>query len=488
LSGPGNDLLDTPLAGPAAIRGGALRVLGYGASVLLSVVSAALLFRHLGVVDSGRYVLVFSLVTIVQGLTDAGITGIGTRELSTRTGADRERLIKNLLGMRLVLTVAGVALAVLFTVIAGYESVLVAGTALAGFGLVIQNLQSTLALSLMSGLRLGWVAALDLLRQFLVSVLIVALVIAGASLLAFLATPIPAAIVVLLLTALLVRSDVPVSPSFEGREWLVLARETASFAVATAVNVVYFRIAVVLVSLLAGATQTGYFGTSFRIIEVLVLVPSVMVGAAFPIFARAARDDHERLGYALQRTFEAATIGGVGLALALSLGASFAIDVIAGAGFGPAKEVLRLQAVSFIGSFPAAVFGYALLSLRRHRELLYVNLGLLAMTAALVSVLALADGARGAAIGTAAGEITLAIALGVALSRAAPQLRPSLAVLPKVALAGAAGAAVAFLPLSSLAMAIAGSLVFFAVLLLVRGIPEELIVELRRFARREAVA
>jgi len=294
--------------------------------------------------------------------------------------------------------------------------------------------------------------------------------------------------VVLLLTALLVRSDVPVSPSFEGREWLALARETASFAVAAAVNVVYFRIAVVLVSLLASGTQTGYFGASFRIIEVLVLVPAVMVGAAFPIFARAARDDHERLRYALQRTFEAATIGGVGLALALALGASFAIDVIAGAGFGPAKEVLRLQALSFIGSFPAAVFGYALLSLRRHRELLYVNLGLLAMTAALVSVLALADGARGAAIGTAAGEITLALALGLALSRAAPQLRPSLAVLPKVALAGAAGATVAFLPLSSLAMAIAGSVVFFAVLLLVRGIPEELIVELRRFARREAVA
>jgi O-antigen/teichoic acid export membrane protein len=488
LSAPGNDLLDTPLAGPAAIRGGALRVLGYGASVLLSVVSAALLFRHLGVVDSGSYVLVFSLVTIVQGLTDAGITGIGTRELSTRTGADRDRLIKNLLGMRLVLTVLGVALAVLFTVIADYDEILVAGTALAGFGLVIQNLQSTLALSLMSGLRLGWVAALDLLRQFLVSLLIVALVIAGAGLLAFLATPIPAAVVVLILTALLVRRDVPVSPSFEGREWLALARETASFAVATAVNVVYFRIAVVLVSLLAGATQTGYFGTSFRIIEVLVLLPSVMVSAAFPIFARAARDDHERLRYALQRTFEAATIGGVALALALVLGASFAIDVIAGSGFGPAKEVLRLQAISFIGSFPAMVFGYALLSLRRHRELLVVNLGLLLMTAGLVSVLASADGARGAAIGTTTGEIVLAVALGVALTRASPHLRPSLAVLPKVALAGALGACVAFLPLGSLVLSILGSVIFFGVLLLVRGVPEELMVELRRLVRREAVA
>ena len=83
------------------------------------------------------------------------------------------------IGMIKSLGLAGVALAVLFTVLAGYEGVLVAGTALAGFGLVIQNLQSTLALSLMSGLRLGWVAALDLLRQFLVSLLIVALVIGG---------------------------------------------------------------------------------------------------------------------------------------------------------------------------------------------------------------------------------------------------------------------------------------------------------------------
>ena len=52
---------------------------------------------------------------------------------------------------------------------------------------------------------------------------------------------------------------------------------------------------------------------------------------------------------------------GCALALALALGASFAIDVIAGSGFGPAKEVLRLQAISFVGSFPAMVFGYALL-------------------------------------------------------------------------------------------------------------------------------
>ena len=45
--------------------------------------------------------------------------------------------------------------------------------------------------------------------------------------------------------------------------------------------------------------QLGNFSASFRMIEVLTLVPGLVVGSAFPIFARAAKDDRERLGYAL---------------------------------------------------------------------------------------------------------------------------------------------------------------------------------------------
>ena len=42
------DLLDTPDAGPAAIRGGAVRIVGYLAGVAVSVFASALLLRHLG--------------------------------------------------------------------------------------------------------------------------------------------------------------------------------------------------------------------------------------------------------------------------------------------------------------------------------------------------------------------------------------------------------------------------------------------------------
>ena len=110
--GEPTDLLDTPDAGPAAIRGGAIRVVGYGAGIVITALSAALLFRHLGVDDGGRYVTVLALVSIVAGLTDAGLTGIGMRELVVRHPSEREPLIRNLLGMRIVLGVVGLAGAV----------------------------------------------------------------------------------------------------------------------------------------------------------------------------------------------------------------------------------------------------------------------------------------------------------------------------------------------------------------------------------------
>src|SRR5215208_5639141 len=50
---PANDLLDTAAAGPAAVRGGAVRAVGYIAGVVMSIAGAALLFRHLGVDDGG---------------------------------------------------------------------------------------------------------------------------------------------------------------------------------------------------------------------------------------------------------------------------------------------------------------------------------------------------------------------------------------------------------------------------------------------------
>src|ERR1700739_2913377 len=82
----------------AAIRGGAIRVAGYAAGMLVSLGTATILVRHLGISSFGRYVTVTSLVALVGGVTEAGIYVYGIREFAEHAEPDRRRLLANLLG------------------------------------------------------------------------------------------------------------------------------------------------------------------------------------------------------------------------------------------------------------------------------------------------------------------------------------------------------------------------------------------------------
>jgi O-antigen/teichoic acid export membrane protein len=478
------DVLDTPDAGPAAIRGGALRVGGYAVGLVLSLLGAALLFRHLGVDDTGRYVTVFAIVTVVQGLTEAGLTTIGVREASTRTGEARSEFIRDLLGMRFVLTTIGVVLATLFALAAGYEQAMVIGTIVVGAAVVVQNQQQTLGVSLMARLKMGWVAAADLVRQAASALAIIALVIAGASLLPFFSAPLVGALLSIALTAWLVRRDVPLIPAFRLKTGLALLRETAPFALASAAAVLYFRIGVILMSLLATASQVGYFGASFRVVEVLSQVPTLAVTAMFPIVARAARDDEDRLAYAVQRTFEGGLLAGAALSLAVGVAAPFAIQVVAGDGFAPAADVLRIQSASLVVSFVGLAWALGLLSLHRHRALLVVNLVALGVTSVLVALLA-SKGAETVAWVALGGDVLLASSTGIALARARRSLRPDLRRLLPVGLAAGAGVGVALLlHVHSAVEAAVAVGVYFAICLPLRAVPAELIAEVRGVLRR----
>src|SRR5947207_10374471 len=125
------DVLQSPEAGVLVVRGGAIRGVGYAIGIGLAAVASVFLLRYLGVADFGRYMTVVSLIAIVGGVTDAGLTAVGARDLArSPRGEPRQRLMANLVALRLVVTPLGVLAAVVVAFAAGYESTLVIGTLL----------------------------------------------------------------------------------------------------------------------------------------------------------------------------------------------------------------------------------------------------------------------------------------------------------------------------------------------------------------------
>jgi len=469
------DILDTTEAGPSVIRGSVLRLGGYLLGTLATVVSSAVVIRHLGVVDTGHFLTVTALVTIIATVSDLGLTGFAVREYSTGERADGRRFLRNLLGIRMVLAFSGLVVAVLFGLLVGYPTVMVTGTVIAGFGMVFLVVQDGCSIPLQVGLRFGWVAGLQLAIQVGVAIEAVLLALAGAGLLPFFALQLPIVIPVLVATTVIGGHDSRLIPALETEQWRRMVGRILPFSAAVVLSVVYFQIAQIMVSLLSSPTETGYFGVSFRVLAAFTLLPPLVVSTALPLLARAARDDAERFNYASRRLVETMVLAGCGLALAVFLGAAFAIHVIAGSGYEQSVEVLRILAVALLGTFVIGARGYALLSLDRlHAMLVSTAIAFIVVVGAGVPLIS-AYGATGAAIALVAAELTLALGYELSLSHKRPELQidPRFALRAGAATLAAGGATLA-LDVTSLASAVLGSAIYIAALLALGIIPAEI--------------
>ena len=125
---------------------------------------------------------------------------------------------------------------------------------------------------------------------------------------------------------------IPLRPALHADEWPRLLKLTVPVALTLATGTLYVYLAQVVTDLVASEHESGLFAAAFRVFLVVAAVPGLVVSAAFPLLTRAARDDQERLAYALDRLFATIVVGGGLVALALAVGAPVALDVVAGAG------------------------------------------------------------------------------------------------------------------------------------------------------------
>ncbi len=478
---PGWALVRSAAAGPKVIRGGLLRGAGYAFGVVLTAAASVFLLRYLGVVDFGRYVTVMSLIAIVSGVADAGLTAVANRELATRRLAEeRNRLMRNLVGLRLLLTPLGVLAAVGFAVIAGYGSTMVAGTALAGAALVFTATQITLVLPLTADLRIGALTAFEILRQVLLVAGIAVLVVVGASLLAFFAVQILVALAVLAATPLVLGRNLIWRPAADRVQWGWLVREALPIGAGLAMNVIYFRTLIIMMSLIAAGRETGLFGTSFRVFEILFGLAGIVLTVGMPVLAAAAESDQERLQYVVQRMTEVGLVTAAGFALVLGLAAEPVLVALGGSEYRDAAPPLRILALALVPVFLGQGWQLALIALRRQSALLLANGAAFIVVVALGLALIPPYGAIGAAVSAVVAESALATVLFVVLARGAARVQPHFDFAWKVALTVLPALAVVLLPgLPATVDAVLGGLVFVTTAWLLGLLPEEVLSSLR---------
>ncbi|MEO8969740.1 MAG: hypothetical protein ABI355_19045, partial [Solirubrobacteraceae bacterium] len=403
---PADPLSGQDVAG-VIVTGGLQRVGGFVVINLLTAAAAVLLLRYLGVRDFGRYGTVLALMTIVQGISDGGLTLTGARELSLRTDeAERKELLGNLVGLRMLLTGAGVLAAVAFAMAVGYSGTLVAGTALVGLSVFALSVQSALLLPLTVELKNSRLAVNDVLRQSALVATLLLLAVLGASLIPFFAaSPIAAGVVLLATPAVLGRHRL-VAPRWAAPALRSLAITTLPLALFGVLSVLYFRVLVILMSLLqTSALQLGYYVTSARVIEIFLGIPVVLIGVVLPVLSVSARDDMARLQFVTLRLTQSLAWLGMLFAVILGTGARPILMLFGGAEYLGAARVLQIQCIALVTVFVTAAWTTPLVGMGRARDLAIATAVGLAGVVTAGSILISTDAADGAAVAAVLADL-----------------------------------------------------------------------------------
>ncbi len=470
----GEDALSSPGAGGKVIRGSAMRTVANVGGIVLGLITATLLLRHLGVAESGRYVTVMSLVGIAVSVIDTGLNATASSELARREPEVRRELLANVLGQRLIVAPLAMLLVVAFALVAGYPASMVAGTALAGVGVLIVSIFTALLVPLTVQLRNTGVAFVEFLRYFVTLVGVAVLVAIGASLTPFFAARIAVGLAVAVAPAALLGRRGLVRPRLDRGAQRLLLRTALPIAGALALGQVYMRLVILVMSLISSPEQTGYFGGSLRSMEAIISIPGIVASVALPLLAAAARHDLGRLRYAVDGLGRGAVIAGVLVVLVMFGVAEPLMEAIGGPEFRPSGAVLRIQVAALLFIALYQVWSVALIALERQRQLIFTNAVALAGVAVFAAVLVPPFGAKGGAVASVLGDALLAALIYWRLHVATGRVIFGAGFLARIVLA----AAVACLPLLSglpdvAAGALAGA-VFLGVGWAIGMIPPEL--------------
>jgi len=342
---------------------------------VIDMAFAMLLLRILGPVDSGQYTLAVVIIAWFDILTNFGLNALVTREVA-KDKDEANRYFVNTAVARVGLCFASLPVLAAFVGFRQWTSPLPAATVLAillyWVALLPSNVSASVSAIFSAHERMEIPAIVTTVTTVLRVTLGAAALIAGHGYVGYAGVSIVVNVITMLIlysqmTRLLFRPRCVVDLGFQGRMLLASYPLMINHLLAT----LFFKVAVLLLEMLAPDPRVvGWYGTAYKYVDAVQVVPSFFTMALFPLMARYAASDHD----ALLRTYRLAAklllafavpIALVGWALSSEL-----IGVLGGSQYLPqSAEILQVMIWYMPFGFINSVTQYVLIALDQQRYL-----------------------------------------------------------------------------------------------------------------------
>jgi O-antigen/teichoic acid export membrane protein len=400
--------------GSRALRNTILVLTAKVVARLIALVTVLAMIKYLKATPYGMFATVANYTAIVSVVLDLGFNVLFVRE-GARHPSEIQRYLRNVMSLRLLMSVVSLGLLAVALGLNGLGSLLVPAFLL----MVLTSYSTLLRNTLYAVQKLGFEAIAVVLESLVLLGLVLFGIKTGRGLTYFLwayaaqyAFSCVYFVVVLAAKRIAVigwRLELPLV-----REWFW---KGLPFALTFVITILYFKIDQPLVYALRPHYEAGWYAAAYKPFEALLFVPITFLSIVFPVLSVYHRERPTELLDAVNRFFKALLLIGWPMSVGIFVLAHPLTRALFGPDFAPSEDALRILALGLGLAFVNNAFIGALSA--TDRQLSFTWAAGWSLLANVVANLALIPifGYRGASVATVITEIVLGVAGWVLTAR-----------------------------------------------------------------------
>jgi len=353
-----------------------VQVVGRLASLFLGVWAIFLMTRYLGPAQFGYYTIAIAFMQIAGILVDFGLYNL-VLQIPKGEPEKETKIFNNIFTIRIFSAILFYGLAIFVGFLFPYPLIVKLAIAISAIAFFGNTMIQIFTAHFQKLLQMRWPVIAEITNR---TILVAGLFFIVKNNLGFYALMWLLAIVALinLLVLFLVaffEKEQKIKLAFDVAIWKDVLRQAWPIGLAIALNLIYFKADTLILSLYYSASDVGFYGASYRVLEILMTFPLMFIGLIVPFLSKSwlegNRENFERY---LQKAFDFLVLVSIPMALGTYVLADRLMIFVAGPEFLAAGRILKIIIFAAGIIFVSQLFTHTLFAIRKQRLMLWFYL------------------------------------------------------------------------------------------------------------------
>lgn len=349
-------------------------------AIILGLVAVGFIFRYLGTEGFGEYTTIITFLSFFSIVADLGLTLV-TAQLISKPGADENRILGNLLSLRIISAVFLLGFAPLAVLFFPYTAVVKEGVFWVVLSFFFIALNQIFVGIFQKNLRLDKVSIAEIVSRIILLAGIIYGIKMDYGIKGILLATVISSFVSFILHFYFSRKFVVIRLYFDVSYWREIIRSSWPLAVTIVLNLLYLKTDILFLSLIKRSTdigimaEVGLYGAAYKIIDVLIIFPFMFSGIVLPILTSLwAKKDRDSFFLVLQKSFDVLMIIAVPLVIGTQFVSREVMVLIASSDFIASAPILNYLIFAAGMIFGANIFAHAIIAVEKQKKAIPIYL------------------------------------------------------------------------------------------------------------------